>query len=384
MPPRPVAMTPMSRVLIVPDKFKGTLTAQAAAGAIANGWWKVRPHDELECLPMSDGGDGFGEIMANLYGAEERIVQTVDAAGRPREGKWWFHADSRTAIIESAQIIGLALLPTGRYHPFELDTRGLAPAIQAAHAAGAARLIIGIGGSATNDAGFGVARALGWQFFDANDLAIDRWIKLDRLSRWDVPGDLPANVDYIVAVDVDNPLLGAHGCTRVYGPQKGLRMEQAPLAEACLERLAQLARETYSVDLAAEAGAGAAGGLGFGLRAFLGARIEPGFELFAQASGLAEKLQWADIVITGEGMIDRQTLMGKGTGQVAKLAREAGKICIGLAGTVDVVTHGQSHDRLFNWVWGIAPGMTSPAQAKADAALWLERLATKVATEGDW
>lgn len=374
----------MSHVLIVPDKFKGTLSAHAAAGAIANGWWKVRPHDEIECVPMSDGGDGFGEIMAGLYGAEEQVLQTVDAANRPREAKWWWHADSTTAIIESAQIIGLALLPTGRYHPFELDTRGLAVAIRAAHAAGATRIIAGVGGSATNDAGFGLARAMGWQFFDVNDLPIERWIKLDRLARWEPPSDLPANVDYIVAVDVDNPLLGAHGCTRVYGPQKGLRMEQAPVAEACLERLAAQARQEYSVDLAAEAGAGAAGGLGFGFRAFLGARIEKGFDLFAAASGLAEKIARADLVITGEGMIDRQTLMGKGTGQIAQLSRQFGKVCIGLAGTVDAVTHGAPHDRIFNGIWGIAPGMASPAQAKAEAAVWLERLAQKVATEGDW
>ncbi len=374
----------MSRILIVPDKFKGTLSAQAAAGAIANGWWKVRPHDEIECLPMSDGGDGFGEIMASLMGAEERTVQTTDSAGRPREAKWWYHGESETAIIESAQVIGLALLPPARYHPFELDTRGLAPVIRTAHGAGARKILVGVGGSSTNDAGFGMARAMGWQFFDMNDLVIDRWIKLDRLSRWEVPGDLPANVDYVVAVDVENPLLGAHGCTRVYGPQKGLRMEQAPLAESCLERLANQARQEYNVDLAAEVGAGAAGGLGFGFRAFLGARIERGFDLFAAASGLADKLAWADLIITGEGMIDRQTMMGKGTGQVAQLARDNGKLCIGLAGTVDAVTHGASQDRLFNGVWGIAPSMASPAQAKSEASVWLERLAAKVAAEGDW
>jgi glycerate kinase len=377
-------MGSMSRVLIVPDKFKGTLSASAAAGAIANGWWKIRPQDDIECLPMSDGGDGFGEIMAGLLGAEERSVATTDAAGRPREALWWFHADSSTAIIESAQIIGLALLPQGRYHPFELDTRGLGPVIRAAHAVHATKILIGVGGSATNDAGFGMARSIGWQFFDVNDMPIERWIKLDRLARWQVPDDLPSNVDYIVAVDVDNPLLGPNGCTRVYGPQKGLRTEQSPLAESCLERLAAQARQEYDVDLAAEDGAGAAGGLGFGFRAFLGARIERGFDIFSFASGLQEKISRADIVITGEGMIDRQTMMGKGTGQVAKAAREQGKICLGLAGSVDTVTHGASHDRLFTGIWGIAPGMASPAQAKSEAAVWLERLATKVASEGDW
>jgi glycerate kinase len=374
------------RVLIVPDKFKGTLSASAAAGAIANGWWQARPQDEVECLPMSDGGDGFGEVIASLTGAEERTVPTVDAANRPREATWWFHAETGLAIIESAQIIGLALMqPPGRYHPFELDSRGLAPALRAAWAAGAARIVVGVGGSATNDGGFGVARSLGWQFFDQNGKPIDRWVKLDHLTSWQPPADLPATVDVTVAVDVENPLLGLQGCTRVYGPQKGLRMEQAPLAEACLTKLAEMARQEYNTDLALEPGAGAAGGLGFGFRAFLGAHLTSGFEIFANWSALRSRIAKADLVITAEGMIDRQSLMGKGTGRVAAISRELEKNCVGLAGTVDAVTHSAGHERLaFHSLHGIAPGMASPAEAKANAAVWLERLAARVANDYEW
>ena len=172
------------RVLIVPDKFKGTLSAADAAGAIANGWWSVRPHDELECLPMSDGGDGFGAILSGLIGAEERTVDTIDAAGRPRTARWWWHAGSSTALIESAEVVGLALLPPGKFHPFELDTRGLGAVLHAAWNLGAQRMIAGVGGSATNDAGFGMARAVGWSFFDRHGAPIEQWIKLDRLERW--------------------------------------------------------------------------------------------------------------------------------------------------------------------------------------------------------
>ena len=146
------------RVLVAPDKFKGTLTAAQAAGAIVNGWWGARPQDEMEMLPITDGGDGFGEVMAGLLGATECVTATVDAAGRPIGAKWWWLADSRTAIIESAQVIGLALLPPKKFHPFELDTRGLAAVIRSAVAAGAQTIHLGIGGSATNDGGFGVAR----------------------------------------------------------------------------------------------------------------------------------------------------------------------------------------------------------------------------------
>lgn len=139
------------RVLVVPDKFKGTLSAQEAAGAIVNGWWSARPQDEMEMLPMSDGGDGFGEILAALVGAAECVTATVDAAGRPIGARWWWQAEQRLAILEAAQSIGLALLPPNRFHPFELDTRGLGPLVQAAVAAGAQTILMGIGGSATND-----------------------------------------------------------------------------------------------------------------------------------------------------------------------------------------------------------------------------------------
>src|SRR3954463_2679591 len=156
-------------VLIIPDKFKGTLSAQAAAEAIARGWKQIRPDDDLELLPMSDGGDGFGLLLSHLLNAQKERIKTVDAAHRPCEAKWWWHAPTRTAIIESALVVGLAQLPPGKYHPFELDTRGLGEVLLAANAKGAKRCVVGIGGSATNDGGFGMAAALGWQFFDTHD-----------------------------------------------------------------------------------------------------------------------------------------------------------------------------------------------------------------------
>jgi glycerate kinase len=308
-----------SKVLIAPDKFKGTLTASEAAEAIARGWSQTRPDDRLELLPMSDGGDGFGEIVSRLHHAAPRAVETLDAAHRPCKALWWWHARSRTAIVESAGIVGLAMLPKGQHHPFELDTYGLGAVLEAAADQGAQCCLVGIGGSATNDGGFGLARALGWQFFDARGHEIERWTGLHALDRM-VPPRIPMFFkELVVAVDVQNPLLGPRGCARIYGPQKGLGPGDLEPAERCLQRLAEIARREFEHDFAAEPGVGAAGGLGFGLRYFAGARLEPGFALFSRLASLPDRVKAAKLVITGEGAIDQSTLMGKGVGGVAGL-----------------------------------------------------------------
>src|SRR5437867_1363494 len=156
------------KVLVVPDKFKGTLTAQAAAELIAEGWHEARPQDKLELLPMSDGGDGFGEVLSRLLDVQEQTIATLDAAHSPREAKWWWDPKTRTAIIESAKIIGLALLPPNKFHPFDLDTFGLGAALQAAADMCARHCLMGIGGSATNDGVVVVAGSLGWQYHDTD------------------------------------------------------------------------------------------------------------------------------------------------------------------------------------------------------------------------
>src|SRR5947209_15604789 len=197
------------KVLIIPDKFKGTLTARQAAEAMAAGWRTARPQDELELLPMSDGGDGFGQILSDLLQAEPQPVKTVDAAHRPGEACWWWHSRTKTAIVEAAQAAGLAQLPTGKYHPFELDTQGFGELLKAAVAKGATRCLAGIGGSATNDGGFGMAYALGWQFFGKHDEKIVRWTELRTLAQVRPPDHIRLFDEFVVAVDVQNPLLGA-------------------------------------------------------------------------------------------------------------------------------------------------------------------------------
>ncbi|MCX6905221.1 MAG: glycerate kinase [Verrucomicrobia bacterium] len=364
------------KVLIAPDKFKGTLNAGAAATAIARGWRLARPADEIDLLPISDGGDGFGELVSASLGAVSRQCRTVDAAHRPCEVQWWLEPRTRTALIEAARGNGLAQLPPGKYHPFELDTFGLGAVFQAAAKEGARRCLTGIGGSATNDGGFGLARALGWFFLNEHGQVIDRWPELFSLAQVRFPPSEQLFEEVLVAVDVQNPLLGPTGCTRVYGPQKGLCPDDFEFAERCLGRLAEVSRRELHFDAASEPGAGAAGGLGFGLRSFLGARLESGFALFARQTGLNERVQTVQLVITGEGSIDASTLMGKAVGELARLCQQAGVPCIGLAGTVpDPVKAGER----FSIVHDMTPGLTTREEAKADAAVWLERLATRAA-----
>ncbi|MEO6034802.1 MAG: glycerate kinase [Verrucomicrobiota bacterium] len=362
------------RILIIPDKFKGTLTAQAAAKAIAAGWKSSRPEDALELLPMSDGGDGFGEIVSRLIGARPRKIRTVDAAHQPIHATWWWDRKSKTAVIESAKIVGLAMMPPKNFHPFQLDTFGLGNVLHATEKLGCRKCVIGIGGSATNDAGFGLARALGWQFLDKAGGQILCWTALDSLAQIVAPRRLRVKV--IVAVDVQNPLLGPCGATRVYGPQKGLRAKDFLRAENALSRLARISRRDLGADFAKVPGAGAAGGLGFGLLAFLGAQPESGFEIFAHAANLKSRLGKTDLVLTGEGALDQQTLMGKGVGQVARLCRTMKIPCIGIAG---VVLEPKKAKKLFSQTHGLTE-ITSAENAKAHPAKFLEKLATQIAT----
>ena len=367
-------------VLIAPDKFKGTLTASAAAEAIARGWRKSRPRDRLELLPMSDGGDGFGEIISDLIGGRAQRVETCDAARQPVETLWWWEPKSATAVIESAKVIGLSMLPHGKFHPFELDTFGLGKVLLAAAEKGARRCIIGIGGSATNDGGFGMARALGWRFVARDGVEFERWSDLHRARGLTVTSPKRHRLfrELIVAVDVQNKLLGRLGCSRVYGPQKGLLPNDFPCAEGSLKRLAAAVAAVTKKDCARIPGAGAAGGLGFGLFAFMGGRPEAGFDIFADCAELKSRLSKVDLVITGEGALDAQSLMGKGTGALALVCKKAGVPCIALAGTVIAFPKKQG---LFCETRGLTE-LTSVGNAKALPGKYLELLAKTIG--GEW
>jgi glycerate kinase len=363
------------RLLVVPDKFKGTLTAHQAAAAIAEGWRRARPGDRIETIPMSDGGDGFGEIIGELIEAAPRDAHTVNAAGEPVSAPWWWSAQTNTAIVESARAIGLAMLPKGKFHPFDLDTAGLGLWLkQIAAEYPGANLVVGIGGSATNDGGFGMAKALGFRFLGPN-AEIQRWTQLPELIRITPPNDPPKFSSVTVACDVQNPLLGPEGASRIYGPQKGLRPEDMPAAEASLRRLAEVAARDLGRSAPDDPGAGAAGGLGFGLKTFLNGQFEPGFGIFSRLAKLPQRILAADLVITAEGCIDAQTQMGKGTGAVAGLARELGKKCVGLAGFA------RERASIFTAVHGIHPDLATLDAAMAEPARLLSELSFEAALD---
>ena len=331
---------------------------------------------------MSDGGDGFGQVMGQLMGSKNQKIKTVDAAHRPCKAHWWWEPKTKTAVIESANVIGLAKLPPGKFHPFELDTFGLGAVIHAATKKGATRCIIGVGGSATNDGGFGMARALGWGFLDRDDRPIERWTELNRLALVTPPASTRLFKELIVAVDVQNPLLGTRGATRVYGPQKGLRGKDFAKAEKCLRTLALVcsgglqpsqsdqSRSSRPGGTAIIPGAGAAGGLGFGLMVFADAKAEPGFELFARFAKLEKNLCAADLVVTGEGCIDESSFMGKGVGEIARRCRKEKIPCVALAGNI---TAHAAANRFFREAHALT-NLTTIAKAKSNPKAWLEKL----------
>jgi glycerate kinase len=365
------------RVLVVADKFKGTLTAAQATRAIALGWKRARKDDVLDLLPMSDGGDGFGRVMGRLLNARRLRVRTVDSAHRPHQAAWWWEPHGETAIVESATVIGLAMLPPGRFHPFLLDTTGLGNVLAAVARRGPARSLIGIGGSATNDGGFGLALSLGWRFLTTAGSEIRSWPELARCARM-IPPSRPLDLGrVVVAVDVRNPLLGPHGATRIYGPQKGIQRGDIDLAEASLQRLADLVSEWRGEPLHETAGAGAAGGLGFGLMAFLHAEPRTGFSLFAEEVGLTARVRAADLVVTAEGCLDRQSLMGKGVGELVAICSAEGVPCVGVVGRSELTAEEAVGIQSIHAM----TRLTSPESAMSRPGFWLSRAAELLAAE---
>jgi glycerate kinase len=320
------------RILIANDKFKGSLPAEKAGFHIKNGLKTAFPQADFDLCPIADGGEGTALAMTAALAGEWTSCATQDAQGRPIEAGFGWAADSATAVMEMSAASGLAIVQDLKLNPFTANTLGTGILIKSALAKGARRILIGIGGSATNDAGLGLAMCLGYKFKKAGRAFVPTLETILEADQLEKPATLPL-FELIVACDVDNPLLGPRGATRVYGPQKGVT--DFVWFEQRLEHLADLARRDLGVDPRDMPGAGAAGGLGFGLMAFLGGRLVSGFEMVATQIGLEARVAAADLVITGEGRLDEQSLQGKGPVGVARLARRLGKKIIGVAGSVD-------------------------------------------------
>lgn len=325
------------RVVVAPDKFAGTLTAVEAAAAIASGWRSVAPDDEIVTIPAADGGPGFVDVLHASLGGELLAV-TVRGPLEARVPATVLLGEE-TAYIESAQANGLHLLPQEEGEPVagfaeQASTYGVGELIAAAIDAGARRVVVGLGGSGTNDAGAGMLAALGATSQPEGALTAGV-AGLAELGSVDVE---PARArvrrtELVAACDVDNPLLGLRGATNVFGPQKGIAADRLIEVDGALTRFAHLAGH----DAAEAKGAGAAGGLGYGLL-LLGALREPGFGTVAAASGLADAVATADVVVTGEGRLDWQSLGGKVISGLAELAGAATRPCIAVAGDVQVGT----------------------------------------------
>jgi glycerate kinase len=372
------------RVLIAPDKFKGALNARDAAQNIAKGLLDVVPDAQIEVVPMADGGEGTAEAISDARGCSWLECKAHDLLGREIDARYGWIDQEKLAVMEMSEAAGMRRLSESERDPIRATTLGVGEMILDATKRGANKIIIGLGGSATNDGGFGMARALGYRFFsDAKELtgAVSDLQSLTKIAPLVVAGVPPANstmqparlplqLNILAAVDVKNPLLGENGATRVFGPQKGASKSDLDNLERALTRLADVVATEFGFDYRNEAGAGAAGGLGFGLLSFCGATIRPGFEVVAEAVGLETKMKDADLVITGEGSLDRQTLEGKTPFGVARLARKLGKPVFAIVGRA-------SEDRelreIFEGIYQNArPGMSQQENMKRAAELLRE------------
>jgi glycerate kinase len=365
------------RVVVAPDKFKGSIDAATAAAAIAAGVRDVIPGVTCDLVPMADGGDGtVAAFMAS--GATPRTVRVTGPLGDPVHAT--YARDGDLAIVELAAASGLELM-RGRREPRRATTRGTGELLRDALDGGATRIVLGIGGSATTDGGAGALAALGARFLDAEGTALEPVpAALAHVARIDLAelDQRLRRVDLAIACDVDNPLLGPFGAAAIYGPQKGALAVDVAFLERVLGKLADAMTAATGRDVRALPGAGAAGGLGWALASACGARLERGVSLVAEVRGLARALDGADWCFTGEGRIDEQTLHGKVVDGVAALARAAHVPVIAFGGSVDPGVEPALRARGVRCV-PILPGPMSLEEALRGAAANLRAAAARVA-----
>jgi len=360
------------KILIAPDKFKGTLDAREVAQNIAKGLRDVLSDADIEIIPMADGGEGTAEAICDARGCSWVQCKAHDPLGREIYARYGWIDREKLAVTEMSEAAGMRRLSGSERDPIRATTFGVGEMLLDATKRGANEIVIGLGGSATNDGGFGMARALGFRFLGAGDREIKRVVELALLERIQRPKGREElkRRRIIAAVDVKNPLLGENGATQVFGPQKGASKSDLDNLERALTRLADVVATEFGFDYRDEAGAGAAGGLGFGLLSFCDATIRPGFQVVAEAVGLELKMKDVDVVITGEGSLDRQTLEGKTPVGVARLARKFGKPVFAFVGRA---TKDPEVLNIFEGIYENArPGMSEKENMKRAAQLLRE------------
>ncbi|MDD0844290.1 glycerate kinase [Pseudomonas sp. Gutcm_11s] len=368
------------KLVIAPDSFKESLSAPEVAAAIARGWRQVFPNADILLRPMADGGEGTVDAVLAATGGERRECLVRGPLGEPVQAHWGWLGEG-TAVLEMAAASGLHWVPRERRDATLTSSFGTGELIRAALDAGATRIILGLGGSATNDGGAGLLQALGVRFLNVDAAELPPGgAALAHLARVDVSGLDPrllqARVE--IAADVDNPLCGPRGASHVFGPQKGASPQQVELLDAALGHYARVVAATLGDDHSLQPGVGAAGGLGFAAKAFLHAGFRPGIELVAELSGLAAAVQGADLVITGEGRLDSQSLHGKTPVGVARVAKAAGVPVVALAGSL-----GEAYQALYgagiDAAFSLTSGPQSLEQAMQDAAAELAARACDLA-----
>jgi glycerate kinase len=369
------------KIVIAPDSFKDSLSAQGVADAIALGLAEVWPDAQLIKCPMADGGEGTVESILAACEGQLRCTTVRGPLGVSVDAAWGWLPHNHTAIIEMAEASGLQLVAPGKRNACISTTFGTGELIRAALDAGAQRVILAIGGSATNDGGAGAMQALGVKLLDAQGQTLaPGGLALAQLAHIDLSEIDPRlnEVQFDIAADVNNPLCGPHGASAIFGPQKGASPEQVQQLDAALGHFARLCAQALGKDVKDEPGSGAAGGLGFAAKAFLKAQFKAGVEVVAELVGLAEAVKGADLVITGEGRFDAQTLRGKTPFGVARIAREQGVPVIVIAGTLgegyqDLYEHG------IDAAFALASGPMTLEQACAEAPRLLRDRASDIA-----
>ena len=332
------------KIVIAPQSFKGSLSAMEAAQAIARGVLAAEPQAEIALVPVADGGDGT--LNALVGSTNGQVFQSIVTGplGRAVEAQWGVMGDGQTAVVEMALASGLVLVPFKRRNPLTATTLGTGQIIQEALDKGYSRIIVGLGGSATNDAGSGMAVALGARFLDAQGRPLpEGGAALAQLARIDLSQLHPAlqSAQVIGATDVTNPLCGPTGASAVYGPQKGATPKMVNQLDQALTNFARVAQEELGRDVSEQPGAGAAGGLGAGLMAFAGAELKSGIDMVCQLLEFDRHLEGADLVITGEGRADISTTYNKAPAGVARQAEARGVPTVVLAGSL-----GKGHEEL--------------------------------------
>ncbi|MBB6450785.1 glycerate kinase [Geomicrobium halophilum] len=371
----------MSKIIIAPDSFKESMSAKEAAEAIREGFLEVGKEHKYDLIPMGDGGEGTMEALTANFDGKQQTVRVEGPNAHPVEATYALSADGQIAIMDMAQASGLDHVSEDARKVGEASTYGTGEMIKAALDQGAQKIILGIGGSATNDGGAGMIEALGARLLNDQGEAIARGgLGLEALSAINVV-DLDPRLkmtEIVVACDVTNPLLGERGATAIYGPQKGADESMVKRLDDALAHFHELSVEATGKDVKDTAGAGAAGGLGAGLLAYLDAELKPGIDLVLEETDFRRRAQGADVVITGEGKIDGQSVYGKTPVGVAKAAKENDTFVIAICGQLGD-EYERVHEHGIDAAFTLVPGAIDVKDAMENGAAYLTQVARNIA-----